>query len=243
MRALAFAGRNLREILRDPLSAVFGVLFPLGLLAVMQTLFHSIPGMPEVFLIQSFGPSMVVFGQTFLMMFLATLTTSDRSGAYLSRLFTTPMCSADFLCGYSLAILPLAILQAALCLGLAAAFGMNLGGNLPAILGVLLADALLFVALGLLFGCAFQSVQLVSGMCSLVINLAAWLSGMWFPLDLVGGGFRAVCQVLPFYHAVQAMKCAASGASPLSSLLWVLGYAAVIAVAAALLFRRRMRGE
>lgn len=243
MRALAFAGRNLREILRDPLSAVFGVLFPLGLLAVMQTLFRSIPGMPEVFLIQSFGPSMVVFGQTFLMMFLATLTTSDRSGAYLSRLFTTPMRSADFLCGYSLAILPLAILQAALCLGLAAAFGMNLGGNLPAILGVLLADALLFVALGLLFGCAFQSVQLVSGMCSLVINLAAWLSGMWFPLDLVGGGFRAVCQVLPFYHAVQAMKCAASGANPLSSLLWVLGYAAVIAVAAALLFRRRMRGE
>ncbi len=242
MRMLAFAGRNFRELLRDPVSAIFGLGFPLGLMAIMQALFRHIPGMPEVFLIRSFGPGMVVFGQTFLTMFLGTLMTSDRFGAYLSRLFTTPMRGADFIGGYALALLPLALLQGAACMALAAAFGMPLGGNLPAVLAATLADMALFVALGLLMGSLFQSVQLASGMGSVLINAVAWLSGMWFPLELVGGAFSAACKALPFYHAVQLMRNAVAGAALGTSLLWVLGYAAVIAVAAVLAFRRRMRG-
>lgn len=243
MKLLAFAGRNFRELLRDLGSAIFGLGFPLGLMAIMQTLFRSIPGMPEVFLIQSFGPGMVVFGQTFLTMFLATLMTSDRFGAYLSRLFTTPMTGADFVGGYALALLPLALLQGAACLLVAAAFGLPLGRNLPMVLAAILADLLLFVALGLLMGSLFRSVQMASGMCSILVNAVAWLSGMWFPLELVGGAFNTACRLLPFYHAVQLMKSAVAGSSLGSSLIWVLGYAAVIAAAAVLVFRRRMRGE
>lgn len=243
MKLVAFAGRNFREMLRDPLSAIFGVGFPLGLMAIMHALFRSVPGMPEVFLIQSFGPGMVVFGQSFLTMFLATLMAADRIGSYLSRLFTTPMRGVDFIGGYALALLPLALLQGAVCLALAWAFGMPLGGNLPLLLAALLTDAVLFMALGLLLGCAFSSVQLTSGMGSLLINVVAWLSGMWFPLELVGGAFSRICRLLPFYHSVQLMRDAASGSFAPVSMLAVLGYAAVFALAASLLFRRRMRGE
>lgn len=242
MKLLAFGGRNFRELLRDPISAIFGLGFPLGLMAIMQTLFRHVPGMPEVFLIQSFGPGMVVFGQTFLTMFLATLMTSDRLGAYLSRLFTAPMSGADFIGGYALALLPLALLQGAACLALAVAFGMPLGNNLPAVLAAILADMALFVALGLLMGSLFRSVQMTSGMCSVLVNAVAWLSGMWFPLELVGGGFYAVCRALPFYHAVKMMKCAVAGTALWPSLFWVLGYAAALALAAVLVFRRKMRG-
>ena len=45
---------------------------------------------------------------------------------------------------------------------------------------------------GVLFGSIFSSRQ-VGGVSSILINIAAWLSGIWIPIDLIGGAFRTVC--------------------------------------------------
>ena len=46
MRMLSFANRNRKEILRDPLSLIFGIGFPLILLLLMTWLKKSLPDMP-----------------------------------------------------------------------------------------------------------------------------------------------------------------------------------------------------
>jgi len=37
------------------------------------------------------------------------------------------------------------------------------------------------------------------------------LSGVFIPLDLIGGTFKNVADILPFYHSVQAIKATLSG--------------------------------
>ena len=97
--------------------------------------------------------------------------------------------------------------------------------------------------LGLLLGSLFTATQ-VGGAASILVNLAAWLSGTWFSLDMIGGVFRTLCNLLPFAHAVEAVKAAMNGeysAMPLH-LVWVAGYAVVFYGLAVWIFRRRMRG-
>ena len=66
MRFLNFSSRNRKEILRDPLSLVFGIGFPVIMLALFSVLSNSIQGMPkEIFSISNFAPDMVVFGLSF----------------------------------------------------------------------------------------------------------------------------------------------------------------------------------
>ena len=67
MRMLSFANRNRKEILRDPLSLIFGIGFPLILLLLMTWLKKSLPDMPtELFALSAFAPGMVTVSYTHL---------------------------------------------------------------------------------------------------------------------------------------------------------------------------------
>lgn len=103
-------------------------------------------------------------------------------------------------------------------------------------------SALLFIAFGLLFGC-IMSDKAVGGISSILVNAAAWLSGIWFDLELVGGVFKKIAYCLPFVHCVDAAKLALSGscAGIGVHLAWIFGYAAVIFIAAVLCFSRKMK--
>ena len=62
------------------------------------------------------------------------------------------------------------------------------------------------ISLGLLCGSIFN-VKQVGGLCgALLTNLSAWLSGVWFDLNLVGGIFEKAAYLLPFVHAVEMEK-------------------------------------
>ena len=92
MRTMAFAARNAREIVRDPLSALFGIGFPVVLILLISMMKRSVPEMPaEMFGIAAFTPGMAVFGLSFLSLFLGMLIANDRSSAFLMRLFACPM--------------------------------------------------------------------------------------------------------------------------------------------------------
>ena len=103
----------------------------------------------------------------------------------------------------------------------------------------------MFIALGLLCGSVLNDKQ-VGGICgALLTNLAAWLSGAWFDLDLAGEAFRKIASVLPFIHAVDMERAVLQGnyAGIFPHLWWVLGYAAISMIAAVLLFLRQMKKQ
>jgi ABC-2 type transport system permease protein len=166
---------------------------------------------------------------------------NDRNSAFLTRLFSTPLKSADYIFGYSLPMIPIAVGQSLCCFITALFFGFTLSLKIFLALLVLLPSAFLFIAFGLLLGSVFSASQ-VGGISSILINVATWLSGTWFDLDLIGGTFAKICGFLPFVHTIDSVAAVFNGeyASIPIHLLWVLGYAVLICFFATRLFRKRM---
>ncbi len=241
MRMFAFCRRNAKEMVRDPLTVGFGLGFPIVLLLLMTVIQSNIP--VDLFVIDRLSGGVAVFGLCFLSLFSATLIAKDRESAFLHRLYTTPMTSGDFLFGYTLPLLPIATAQGVVCYGVALLLQLPFGlGLLYAILA-LIPISLLFVAIGLLCGCVFSQKQ-VGAICGAVLtNVAAFLSGIWFDLDLVGGWFRAVAECLPFVHAVHLQRnllnCNFNGFW--QDLAWVMGYTVALFAAAALVFWQKRK--
>ena len=157
MRVRAFAKRNMKELFRDPLTLFFGLGFPLALLLMMTLIQRNIP--VHVFELDTLAPGMALFGLTFMALFSGLLLAKDRSSAFLARLTASPMTASDFLLGYLLPLLPMAVGQSVICLGAAVALGLPLSWNLPAAVAALIPSALLFIALGLLCGTLFNDKQ------------------------------------------------------------------------------------
>jgi len=243
MRMMTFAKRCAREILRDPLNLGFGLGFPLVLLLLLSSLQANIP--VSLFEIDTLTPGITVFGLAFITLFSATLIAKDRESAFLQRLYTTPLTGLDFILGYMLPLLPLALGQAAICYLLAIPLGLTVSVNIVyAVIGII-PMAVFNIALGLLCGSIF-GVKQVGGLCgALLTNLSAWLSGVWFDLHLVGGLFEKVAYALPFVHAAEMEKALFSGDFSLaaSHMLPVLLYGVCITAAAVLCFLGQMKKQ
>ena len=240
MKMLTFSSRVAKEILRDPLTLAFGLGFPIVLLLLMTAIQANIP--VEIFALESLTPGIAVFGLSFMTLFSATIVAKDRSGSLLLRLYTTPLSAADFIAGYTVPLLPIAVLQCAVCYLVAVLLGLNFTANIIWAVLLIIPAAVFFIALGLLCGSILTDKQ-VGGICgALVTNLSAWLSGAWFDLNLVGGIFKKIAYALPFVRANEIGKSALSGnfGDIFTNMFWVLGYAAVTAVLAVLLFLRQM---
>lgn len=243
MKMMTFAGRNAKEILRDPINLAFGLGFPLVLLYLLSAIQSNIP--VDMFEIEVLTPGITVFGLSFVTLFSATLISRDRESALLQRLYTTPLTGMDFILGYMLPILPIALGQAVICYLAAVPLGLHLSVNVVyAIIG-LIPMAVFNIALGLLCG-SILGVKQVGGICgALLTNLSAWLSGIWFDLKLVGGTFEKAACALPFVHAVEMEKALYQGmfAPALKHILPVVLYAAFAAIAAAVCFLRQMKKQ
>ena len=241
VKMVAFSKRNAKEILRDPLNLAFGLGFPLILLFLLSAIQANIP--VSLFEIGSLAPGIAVFGLSFMTLFSATVIARDRETALLQRLYTTPLTAADFILGYTLPVLPIALAQSGVCYAGALILGLEVTAHILTAVLFILPVSLLFIALGLLFG-SILNVKQVGGVCgALLTNLSAWLSGTWFDLELVGESFRKIAYALPFVHAVELERAVLSrsfsGIFP--HLWWVLSYAAVITVFAVLVFMKKMK--
>lgn len=243
MRLLTFSGRTAKEILRDPLNLCFGLGFPLVLILLLSAIQANIP--VSLFEIQSLAPGITVFGLSFMTLFAATLIARDRESALLQRLYTTPLTARDFIFGYALPILPIAAAQSIICYIAAIILGLPVTLTIVYAVLFIIPVSLFFIALGLLFG-SILGVKQVGGICgALLTNLTAWLSGIWFDIDLVGGVFKNIAYALPFVHAVELERAVLNGnySDIFSHLYWVLGYTVVVLILAVLLFLRQMRKQ
>ena len=243
MKTLSLASRNSKEILRDPLNLSFGIGFPVVLILLLSMIQARIP--VPLFEIQTLAPGIVVFGLSFITLFSATLISKDRSSSLLQRLYTTPLSPFDFIASYTLPIIPMALLQSTLCYAFALIFKLPISVNILYAVLLTIPISLLYIGLGLLFGSILTDKQ-VGGICGgALTNLSAWLSGAWFDLELVGGGFKKVANALPFVHAVELERAAlnADWAGVSRHIWWVLGYGCVLLILAVSLFLRQMKRQ
>lgn len=251
-RIAAFSRRNFLEIIRDPLSYIFCLGFPLVMLIIMSLVNDSLP--PEagmtIFRIDNLAGGIAVFGLTFVMLFVCLSVAKDRSCAFLVRLYATPMRSGDFIAGYMLPTALLALIQMAICF--AASFVISLITDtelnplgLLTALPALLPAALLMISFGLLFGTVF-SEKAAPGLCSIIISLGSFLGCIWFDAEGLGGVLFDICKALPFYHAVKCARMASAldfNGDFAVHVLISAAYAVVITVAAILAFNRKMKAD
>lgn len=251
MRIKAFSIRNAKEILRDPLSYIFCLGFPIVMLIIMTIVNASIPKEAHmtIFQIQNLGPGIAVFGLTFTMLFTCLCVSKDRSSAFLIRLYASPMKGVDFITGYTLPLVLIATAQciltylASIIIGAFTDYTFNFGNLLLSLL-VLMPSMFLFIGLGLLFGTLFKE-KAAPGLCSIIISVAGMLGGIWMDVDAMGGILADVCKVMPFYQGVKAARMAVNGkyAEIGKPLIIVCAYAAVTYLLAVLVFRKKMQDD
>ncbi len=252
-RITAFSSRNIKELLRDPLSYIFCLGFPLVMLVIMSIINQSIPAEANmtVFNIENLASGIAMFGLSFVMLFTCLTVTKDRSGAFLTRLYASPMRSADFIAGYTLPVLALAVIQ--IIITFAASFltavvlgetdALNIGGLLLAVVA-LIPGAVFFISAGLLFGSLFNE-KAAPGLCSIIISLSCMLGSVFFDAESAGGIMLDICKVLPFFHSVKAARLAtALDFSDIGiHLLITCAYAVVFMILASVVFRSKMRAD
>lgn len=243
MRMLTFAKRCAKEILRDPMNLIFGLGFPVVLLLLLSAMQANIP--VPLFELESLTPGLAVFGLSFMTLFSATLVAKDRESALLQRLYTTPMKASDFIAGYMLPMFPMAIGQSCVCYLMAFALGLPMSINI--FYGIMLGIPIsaFYISLGLLCGSVFN-VKAVGGICgALLTNLSAWLSGVWFDLELLGGVFGKIADVLPFVHMVELERAIIREhySNIWTHIGFVFGYAVITMTGAIILFLRQMRKQ
>ncbi len=239
-RMLALAGRTGKELLRDPVTLVFGVGLPLFLLILMSVIQNNVS--VEIFAIGQLAPGMAAFSLSFVSMFAAILLAKDKSTSFLLRVFASPALPREYILGYALPMLPIGAAQCAVCFLTAFCFGLAPSWNILLAMLVLLPTAALYIAFGLLFGVLLTDKQ-AAPVNSILVNVAALLGGTWFDLTLIGGTFEKICNLLPFVHATESARAALAGnyAAILPHIAWVFGWAALLLVAAVLLFKKKMR--
>ena len=244
MRMFTFAKRCAKEILRDPLTVFFGLGFPVVLLLLLSAIQANIP--VALFEIERLTPGITIFGLAFMSLFAATLISRDRETALLQRLYTSPLTGFDFIMGYMLPLLPIAFAQCIICYLVAFLLGLKADINIVWAILLLFPMCIFHISLGLLCG-STMNVKQVGGICgALLTNLSAWLSGVWFDLELVGGTFRKIAEFFPFIHGVELERAAVRGdfsAAAMANLIPVSVYAVGISAGAVLLFLRQMKKQ
>ena len=239
-RTLNFASRNVKELLRDPLSFIFALLLPLFLLWIFQQ--FDIPN--EAYILSNFTPGIIVFGFSFITMFTSTLVAKDKSTSFLLRLSATPMKSYEYVLGYFISSLPLVAMQLVLFILFAVILGLTFSINLIYCLLIGIIISLLFIAFGILLG-SLVSDKAAPGVSSIIVQLVAFTSGMWFTTDMIGGFFSVMCEVLPFKSCVDLLKCVINGSYDnfAKSIIVFAVYLVIITILSVIIFNRSLKSD
>ncbi len=165
MRATDLANRNIKEVIRDPLSLGIAIALPLLLLLTLQAL----GGDEAMFLTPTYlTPGIILFGFVMVMFSSAMILSRDRETSFLARLLTAPLRSSDFVLGYSLPYLLVAMAQVTLLMLVGAWLGLGVDGSPTLVALVLVLMAVFYVALGMILG-ALLSVAQTSGAYAVVL--------------------------------------------------------------------------
>lgn len=241
MKTIVYSKRNFKELLNDPINLAFTIGLPVFLI-IFMVIFNKSLQFNESFNVENFVPSTIIFSFTFLTMFSGMLIAKDRTSEFLSRMYVSPLKAHNYILGYALPMLVVAFIQILILYAIGFILGLNFTLNILASIPFLLLISLIFIGLGLVFGSLLKD-SVVGGVSSIIIQVVAFTSGMWFSLDLIGGAFKTISYILPFSHSVDLVKSIVSGNynDILVSTLVVLAYTLITVILSIIIFKKKMK--
>lgn len=239
-KTIVFAKRNFKELHRDLLTLIFTIFLPVVIFLIILYISKQIDIPNTAFSIENFTPSTIIFSFSFLTLFSAMLVSKDVSTAFLTRLFTSPLKSSNFIIGYILPLIIISIIQNIILFLIAILFGLEISINIVFCIIATIPIAIMFSAIGILFGSIFNDKQ-ASGVTSVIIQVVAFTSGMWFDLNMIGGAFKTISYILPFSHCVDILKkiLQSNFDNILVSVIVVIGYGILFVFLSILAFKNK----
>lgn len=205
MRILSLTKRNLKEMMRDPISIIFSLVLPIAMLIVMELIFMSVKNV-EMFAINNFAPAVCSFGFSFTMLYIALIISGDRSSAFMTRILVSPLKKYEYLSSYVLSGIPVMIVQSVIFYAVALIFGLKLDGYTILSVLFLLPSILFYLSCGILIGVIAKNDKQAGPISSIIITSAGLLGGIWMPLEQIGGTFFKICEYLPFYNGIRVAR-------------------------------------
>ena len=235
--------RNLKEMLRDPISLIFGICVPVVFLVVMQLALGNVnqPGV-DIFKIENFAPATAVFGFSFTMLYIGIMIAGDKNTAFMSRLLVSPVKTHEYLLSYIPAALLMCVMQVLLFYIIAICFGLKL--TLATIISAvyLIVPAIFYILLGILIGAIASSEKQAGPLSSIIISCSGILGGLWMPIKSIGGAFETICKILPFYNCIIPSQSAVAGNfGDLLPYLYLLIYSVAIALLSFVIFNKKIK--
>lgn len=244
-RILTLTKRNVKEIVRDPLSLIFMLLMPLFMEILFYFIFHNLT---EQFEMKYLAPGIVIFSQAFLTLFTGMIIATDKSTSFLTRLYVSKAKSHEFILSYALAVLPLVLIQSVLFFLVGGIFDSALFSlNTALAILVSIIPSFFFIGVGILFG-SLCSEKSIGGISSIIIVGQSILSGMWFPTEGLDGAIVTIMKALPFKNATLLVQNTSNGISNgfndfLLPLIIVLAYTLVFFALAIIVFKKKMKSK
>jgi len=234
---------QVRRVARNRQFVIFTVLLP----ALFTVFFTKIFGgqAPDAARYQEFAGyymvSMMAYGGLGAALGATIRISFDRASGWLRQLRITPVPQTQMF-GVDVAVGALLTLPSLVVVALVGRFinHVELGlGAWVALVGVLWAGSITFVAFGLLIGLSLDE-KAAGGAIGFVGVVLAALGGLWVPVEVFPDSMRTVAHAMPSYWYAQLGRDVAAGGAPSGTAVLVLaGFTAAFAVLAVLVARRR----
>ncbi len=245
MKSLIFAKRNIIEYLRSPLVLFFTLAFPIAMFFIFQLIKLGTGATDQItpmFSAKNLTASIAVFSYSFISLSLSLQISKDRESSFQARLSVSPLKSVDFFLGYLIPALIITTCQTVFSFILGLCFGLKISiGLIYAFLSLILISVF-YISIGLIFG-SILSEKACGGVSSIVVNVTALASAMFFPLT--DGAFKTVLSCMPFLPSVAIPQSFISGSYEnilLYSLVFI-GYFAIAICASIWIFGKILKNK
>jgi len=234
---------QLRRIGRNRQYLIFTVLLPALFTVFFTEIFGGLATTPAGFQREAvqYMVSMMAYGAIGAALGATIRISFDRASGWQRQLRVMPVAQAQVF-AVDVAVGALLTLPSLVTVALVGRFvnDVQLGlGTWVAMVGVLWAGSIAFVALGLFIGLSLDE-RAAGGAMSFVGVVLALLGGLLAPVEVFPGSLRTVAHAMPSYWYAQLGRDVAGGAGPaVEAVLAVLAFTAGFAALAVLVARRR----
>jgi len=191
------------------------------------------------------APGIIVFGLLIMIPTSARIMVRDKERGYLARQLTSPTRPWEFIAGYMLCLLLIAVLQIAFFILCGWALGMHIVGNLALAFLVFTLTAIASISIGMVVAAISKSENQAEPLTWLFAMPLAALSGVWFSMSFMPKYIQTIAGLFPFSHAVEAARAVLIRGAGFAAVQGELLFLAVWGIAATalgiFLFGRTMR--